>query len=209
MTKRDTYHHGDLRRALIDATVDLLDETTIEGLSLRQVAKKAGVSHAAPYRHFEDKEALLAVVAEEGFLDFVSYLKQAVAAFPDDPLQQFSASGQAYVRYALEHPTHYRLMFAEFSLSNSQYEPLIRASNHSFEVLVGIIQLGQQQGVFRQGDPQLMAVAAWTQVHGMAMLLLSGRLGGKDQGEAAIASLSAALCQLMVDGFAAPNRTSV
>lgn len=205
MAKRETYHHGDLRRALVDAAVELLAEADAKSLSLRQVAKRAGVSHAAPYRHFEDKEALLAVVAEEGFHDFTRYLEQAVAAWPHDPIQQFKASGQAYLRYALEHSVHYQLMFGEFSTSSCEYQPLAVASNASFGVLVGIIVAGQTQQVFRPGDPQLMALCAWTQVHGMAMLLLSGRLGGKDQDAAAIADLSASLCQLLLQGFAAPE----
>lgn len=207
MAKRDTYHHGDLRRALVDAAVDLLSEADAKSLSLRQVAKRAGVSHAAPYRHFEDKEALLAVVAEEGFHDFTSYLRQAVAAWPNDPIQQFKASGQAYLRYALEHSVHYQLMFEEFSTSNCEYQPLAAAADASFNVLVNIIAAGQTQQVFRSGDPQLMALCAWTQVHGMAMLLLAGRLGGKDQDDSAIAELSASLCQLMLQGFAEPGIT--
>lgn len=201
MPKRETYHHGDLQRALIDAAVELISESDVKSLSLRQIAKKAGVSHAAPYRHFEDKEALLAVVAEEGFRDFTGYLKRAVATAADSPTQQLIASGQAYLQFALERSAHYQVMFGEFSISNSGYEPLKAASDQSFEVLVKIMMDGQQQGEFQPGNARLMALCAWTQVHGLAMLLLSGRLGGRQQGQEAIFSLSAAMTQILVAGL--------
>ena len=102
MTKRQSYHHGDLRQALIDAAVDLLSEAGMSHLSLRQVARRVGVSDAAPYRHFEAKDALLAVVAEEGFKAYTHYLQRAVASAIDNPIQQFLGCGRAYVRYALD-----------------------------------------------------------------------------------------------------------
>lgn len=204
MPKRDTYHHGDLRQALIDAAVALIGESDVSSLSLRQVARRVGVSHAAPYRHFKDKEALLAVVAEEGFRNFTGYLKRAVASAPNNPITQFIASGQAYLNFALEHPTHYRVMFGEFSTSKLTHEPLIQASNESFQVLVEIITHGQRQGLFREGDTRLMALAAWTQVHGLAMLVFSGRLSTGDDFNVNI-SLAESLGQLLLQGLVKPN----
>lgn len=204
MPKRDTYHHGDLRQALIDAAVALIGESDVSSLSLRQVARRVGVSHAAPYRHFKDKEALLAVVAEEGFRNFTGYLKRAVAIAPNDPITQFMASGQAYLNFALEHPTHYRVMFGEFSTSKLTYEPLVQASDESFQVLVEIITDGQRQGLFRDGEARLMALAAWTQVHGLAMLVFSGRLGDGEDANGSI-SLAKSLGHLLLQGLAEPN----
>jgi len=203
MVKRQGYHHGDLRQALVDAAVELLAEDGINKLSLRQVARRVGVSHAAPYRHFEDKEALLAVVAEAGFQGFTHHLQVAVDAAPDDPTQQFLGCGRAYVRYALQHPTHYRLMFSEFPLCEDRFESLNRVADASFTVIVNVITRGQKQGVFRAGDARTMALGAWTQVHGLALLLLAGRLGL--QQDAAGVELADTLGQIMLQGVAAGN----
>jgi AcrR family transcriptional regulator len=201
MPKREAYHHGDLQRALIDAAVALISESDVKSLSLRQVAKKVGVSHAAPYRHFEDKTALLAVVAAEGFRDFTNYLKGGVATAPDDPRQQLTATGQAYLRFALDRPAHFQVMFGEFPIFESKYEPLIKVSNQSFQVLIDVIESGQRQGVFRPGDAHQMGLCAWSQVHGLALLLLAGRLGAMDAD--AIATLSATMTDILLAGLGA------
>jgi AcrR family transcriptional regulator len=200
MAKRQSYHHGDLRRALIDAAVELLADEGINSLSLRQVARKVGVSHAAPYRHFEDKEALLAVVAEEGFKGFTQYLQAGVDAALENPIQQYLGCGQAYVRYALEHPTHYRLMFSEFPLGEPRFQTLNEVANASFEVIVDVVSRGQKQGLFRPGDVRTVALSAWTQVHGLALLLLAGRLGVQSQDD--IQGVTDALGRIMLQGVA-------
>src|SRR4051794_27635084 len=105
------YHHGDLQRALVDAAVALLAEGGAAAVTLREVARRAGVTHAAPYRHFADKAALLAAVAEEGFRALHDAVARAGAEAPDDPLARLAASGQAYLRFAMSHPAHYRVMF--------------------------------------------------------------------------------------------------
>jgi len=200
MAKRQSYHHGDLRRALINAAVDLLADEGINSLSLRQVARKVGVSHAAPYRHFEDKEALLAVVAEEGFKTFTQYLQAAVDAALDDPIQQYLGCGQAYVRYALDNPTHYRLMFSEFPLGETRFQTLNEVANASFEVIVDVVTRAQNQGLFRPGEARTVALAAWTQVHGLALLLMAGRLGLQSHDD--IHEVTDALGQIMLQGVA-------
>ena len=200
MVQRQGYHHGDLRQALISAAVELLSAEGINDLSLRQVARRVGVSHAAPYRHFEDKDALLAVVAEEGFRSFTQYLQTAVDAAPHDPVQQFLGCGQAYVRYARENPTHYRLMFSEFPFCENRFKTLNQVADSSFEVIVNVIISGQKQGLFCPGDPRTIALGAWTQVHGLSLLLLAGRLEVQDQ--EAIDSLTAALGRTLLQGVA-------
>ncbi len=200
MTKRKRYHHGDLRQALIHAAVELLAEEGVSSLSLRQVARQVGVSHAAPYRHFEDKEALLAEVAEEGFKTFTRYLQTAVDAAPDDPIQQFLGCGRAYVRYALDNPTHYRLMFSEFPFCEDRFESLNQVADNSFEVIVNVIMAGQKQKLFCSGDPRPIALGAWTQVHGLALLLLAGRLGLQSQ--TSIDEVTEALGHIMLQGVA-------
>src|SRR5690625_2896195 len=108
MSREDRYHHGDLRRALLDAAAGLVQERRNAEASLREIARRAGVSHTAPYRHFESKEALLAAVAEEGFHQFREVLE--AAAEGKAPLDALHATGQAYVDFALGHPGYFRVM---------------------------------------------------------------------------------------------------
>lgn len=97
MAKKQTYHHGNLRQALLEAALVLLQTKDADSLSLREVARQAGVSHTAPYRHFADKAALLAAVAEEGFITFGQYLSDAVTKAHADPLESLQATGEAYL----------------------------------------------------------------------------------------------------------------
>ena len=120
MPKKSTYHHGDLRRALLDAALVLLETKDVSSLSLRAVAKQAGVSHTAPYRHFADKADLLAAVAEVGFTTFGQYLSEAVDKVGADPKASLLATGEAYVRYALDHPTYFRVMFSCMSFRGDE-----------------------------------------------------------------------------------------
>jgi AcrR family transcriptional regulator len=109
-----------LRRRLIDGTVELLKSSEITQLSIREVARRVGVSHNALYKHFPDKDALLNVVAEEGFAMFRDRLQAEVYNYPDDPLKQLKNSGIAYLKFALENPSYYRLMFGAYHSTPSQ-----------------------------------------------------------------------------------------
>lgn len=206
MAKNNPYHHGDLREALIAAALVILKDKPAKSLSLREVARQAGVSHTAPYRHFEDKADLLAAVAEEGFIEFGRCLKAAVVTAKAEPIESLQSTGEAYIRYALEHPIHFRVMFnycelepnqnklgqnklsqTESSHSESSHSPssLQTAATGTFQTLVEIISTGQSAGVIRAGNPRELALGPWALVHGLAMLLLDGMLPA--QGEAAIA----------------------
>ncbi|MGB3767710.1 MAG: TetR/AcrR family transcriptional regulator [Phormidesmis sp.] len=173
---KHTYHHGDLRQALLEAALVLLKTKDVESLSLRAVARQAGVSHTAPYRHFADKAALLAAVAEEGFITFGQYLKDAIAQSNADPLESLIATGEAYVRYALEHPAHFRVMFkcspSEYDASSS----LAITASGTFNILVEAIATAQAAGVLSAGDPQQIATGRWALAHGLSMLILDGML---------------------------------
>lgn len=183
--QKNSYHHGDLRQALVEAAIELIAQQDVSSVSLREVARRVGVSHAAPYRHFADKDALLAALAEEGFRGLADALNQAIKQAPDHPLQRLEASGVAYVEYAFAHPSHYRVMFGwyrseQFS-SNSQPKldknpAVFTASQQAFMVLVNIVIDGQEKSVIRSGDPKQLAWVAWSLVHGLAMLLIDAQL---------------------------------
>ncbi|MEM7231450.1 MAG: TetR/AcrR family transcriptional regulator [Planctomycetota bacterium] len=162
-----SYHHGDLRAALVVGAVDLIREEGAEGLSLRKVAKRVGVSHAAPYRHFEDLAALVCAVADDGFRLLGDAMTEAL---DDDPARSLAAIGRAYVRFAVGHPGHFQVMFR----AHERKPPdLIESSSASFGVLVEVIRRGQEAGQFAEGDPDILSLSAWSLVHGLASLLVS------------------------------------
>ncbi|HEV8194353.1 MAG TPA: TetR/AcrR family transcriptional regulator [Ktedonobacterales bacterium] len=165
------YHHGDLRAALIRAGLAILAEEGAQALTLRAVARRAGVSHNAPYRHFADKEALLAAIAEEGFVELTARVEEARAHVPASPRTQLEDSGWAYVQFALAHPDHLRVMFDVPITDPQAYPGLLAAGARAFNVLVEIIEAGQRAGEFIDGDPRQIAFAAWGMVHGLALLL--------------------------------------
>ncbi len=173
---RTTYHHGDLRHSLIEGAIALINEVGIGDVSLRQVARRIGVSHNAPYRHFADKEALLAAVAEEGFKALGSAMEAAQQQLPPGSAASLTAIGMAYVNFALAHPAHYRVMFSEFRGDITAYAGLLEAGQQAFMVLVSTISQGQAEGIFRAADPLAMARFAWALVHGQAMLILDQRI---------------------------------
>ncbi len=200
MAKCETYHHGDLRHALIQATLELISEKDVDSLSLREVARRVGVSHTAPYRHFADKEALLAAVAQEGFQMLHHVLKTAMHQTLNNPLKQLQETGMAYVDFALEHSSHYRLMFGAYGAISAQQNPeLEQAATRAFMVLVQIVETGQQSGVIRQDDPRQIAWAAWAMTHGFVMLLMDGQI--RVSTTQLVATLSNFITQVLVEGI--------
>jgi len=173
---RRPYHHGDLRNALIDAGVRLLAEEGVHALDLRKVARLAGVSHAAPYRHFQDKQALLLAIVEEGFRRLGLAVEQTLAANDTEPTTQLLAMGKAYVLFAIDQPAYFRLMFSGHSNTSTEPSEQENTAKTSFRVLMGIIQRGQEQGKFVGTDPELLAQTAWAMVHGIATLLVDDQL---------------------------------
>ena len=175
LASENGYHHGDLRNALLEAGEQLLVKRGVAALSLREVAKLAGVSHAAPYRHFKGKAALMQVLAESGFKRLHAVIRTAVDSMPHDPEQQLAAAGVAYVQMAVRNPELLQLMFT--GLEQPQGKDLQQASLTAFESLLDIIKTGIETGVFRDRDPSELALVAWTSMHGLAMLLAARKTG--------------------------------
>ena len=140
------------------------------------MAKKVGVSHTAPYRHFKDKESLLAGIAEVGFDLLGAQLAMAVASHPGDPAAQFQEAGQLYMKSALKHPQCTQLMFGAILPCDDTYPALRAAGDAAFDGLKMIIEEGQHTGVFKQGDIELMALSAWSGIHGLSLLVIGGNL---------------------------------
>jgi AcrR family transcriptional regulator len=168
------YHHGDLRRALLDASLVLISEEGFGALSLREVARRAGVTHAAPYRHFEDKEALLVAVAEEGFRVMTARMKERMAR-ETSPDGRLAACGVAYVLFAMDHPAHFWVMFGPHFTQPPKLGPP-GGDMDAFGLLVDAITQGQRAGVFREGEPLALALTCWSLVHGLSSLLVDRKL---------------------------------
>jgi AcrR family transcriptional regulator len=179
------YHHGDLRNALIQAGLAILAEEGAHALSLRAAARRSGVSHAAPYRHFPDKEALLAAIAEQGFNTLAATVRAATARFPDNPAAQLEEAGWAYVQFALQHPAHLRVMFGGMIGTPAAHSAMRVAGATAFTLLVEIMRTGQRAGVIVDGSPEQLALTSWSLVHGLAMLLIEQQLpAGLESAEA-------------------------
>lgn len=170
--KIDTYHHGNLGAALVEAALSLVLEKGADAVTIREVARRAGVSHTAPYRHFADKQALMATVAKQGFDLMVSRMRQRMAAYPDDPLLRFKNCGIAYIEFAVAHPAHYRVMFGPGGERGRASDALKDSAAEAFRTLFDSITDCQTQGLVKPGDAMEMALAAWSIVHGFSMLFI-------------------------------------
>lgn len=172
--KRNRYHHGDLRRALLSEAVRTIQADGIDALTLREVGARLGVSRTALYRHFADKSALLAAVAAEGFRGLRDVLVGAVERAAD-PASGFEDQGRAYIRFAVENPAHYRVMFGRVWGDGSEESEVVKEGAAAFGALVGLLVTLQAHGIARQGDPVQLARFVWASVHGVAMLALDGQ----------------------------------
>jgi len=171
------YHHGDLPRALLDAALHIVETEGTAALTLRAAARLAGVSQAAPYRHFANKEAILAAVAEEGFGSLMAAMARAAAAFPESPLERLRAVGVGYVTFATDHPSHFRVMFGREMADRSASASLRQVATDTFNMVADVISDCQRAGLVRSEDPaEDLALTAWSSVHGVSALLVDGVL---------------------------------
>lgn len=171
MTSRETYHHGDLRAALITAAREQLEAGGEPSVSLRALAKAAGVSPNAPYRHFEDKKALMTALAADGFRQFAEAIVQAETA--ENPLTALAAQGQAYLDFAGAHPALYRLMFSPYGYSLHS-DTCQNEATRAFSSLVAAVARAQGSGWQSQVPLPTAALAYWSALHGWAGLVGDG-----------------------------------
>jgi AcrR family transcriptional regulator len=200
--KKTGYHHGDLRRALIDAALELVAREGPGAVSLRELAARVGVTHAAPYRHFKNKEELFATVAEEGFKMFRDALIAGRDRGGSSSREQLVQTGIAYVRFAVEHPGHFKVMFSRLGDPQSDVPGVVDEGATAFQVLVDCIIAAQAAGVLRPGDPLQQSLFAWSGVHGLSMLLVEGSL--KTMGiEVPVEAHARQLSEDLIDGLTA------
>ena len=179
MPRKTSYHHGDLKNALINAGVEILAKEGIEGLSLRKVAQHAGVSHNAPYFHFPDKQSLIAAISTEGFKQLYAALDAVILAYPDQPKQQLQEGALAYVQFAMKHTDTFKTMFSGVLEKEKSYPAYVEISQKTFQLVVNVVRVCQGAGILHLSKPEVMAVAVWGQIHGIISLMLEGQISHK------------------------------
>jgi AcrR family transcriptional regulator len=203
--KQGRFHHGNLRQALIDGALQILSKEGADAITLREVARRAGVTHAAPYRHFDGKEALLAAVAEEGFLQLKHDIESS-AAGDGDSLDRLERFGEAYVRFALKNPAHYRLMYGPEFAHRAAHPALQEASRAAFALLFGAVRACQDAKLVRDGDTIHIALTMWSMVHGLSLLIMDRQLEDAGVGRAQNDAVIQTAMSTMRDGLARLRR---
>ncbi len=210
------YHHGDLRRALVQTAAAMLAEDDAQQFTLREVARRAGVSHAAPYKHFPDKAALLAELARGGLLQLQQAMHAAATPRPGSARHELLAVAQAYIAFGVARPALYRLMFGAVVAAQQAAPqpagppdaPAVEAAAPAPEdapaqdpaptplrLLQELLQRGQQAGVFKRRPASGQAAACWAQVHGLTLLAIDGQLLPQHVGDAPMAAALATLLE--------------
>ncbi|MGD8868682.1 MAG: TetR/AcrR family transcriptional regulator [Gemmatimonadales bacterium] len=172
-----SYHHGDLRRALVDAALVIVRQQGLDSLTMRGVARAANVSHMAPYHHFHDKAALIAAVAAEGFRRLRDAMAERVASCSEGPPRaRLRQSGVAYVVFAVKNPNLFRVMFSS-DVVESDDPDLQEASAAAYALLRGLVDDSRATKRVDRAEAEMMSVSAWALVHGLAILCIDGQLG--------------------------------
>jgi len=199
--KPDSYQHGDLKEALIQAGLKLLTEQGVAAFSLRAAAQLAGVSHAAPYRHFADKQALVAAISERGFRLLTASMREELAASKaTGAVDRMYALGVGYVRFGTRHPDYLRVIFGS-AVGDKAPAELRAAAEEAYRELRTVVEAGIATGELRAGDPGLVSLSCWSLVHGLSALLSSGPVV-MPSNPAALRDLVVANLRLLAQGIA-------
>ena len=174
MRRRKPYHHGNLREALLESAVGLIAEVGPAAFTLRELARRAGVSHNAPYRHVRDRDALMAAVATQGFRELTRTMLRA-ADGESGALKRLKRAGLSYIAFALRRPQHFTVMF-DAPTPVEMHSDSAEAAGEAFGALVNFVKNCQEEGGLPPGDPHEFALLAWSMVHGVAKLAITGRL---------------------------------
>lgn len=170
------YHHGDLKNSLVQAGMELLSQQGVEALSLRQVASRVGVSHSAPYAHFNDKQDLIAAISAEGFRLLYERIAAVAQSSKAGSAGRLLETAWAYVTFALENRACFKLMFSGILEKEQDYPEFIEISQACFLQLVELVGYCQHENVLQPGDNDIMAVSLWSLVHGFVSLLLEKQI---------------------------------
>lgn len=179
--RRKTYHHGNLREALVDAAERIVDESGPESVTVREAARRAGVSPGAPFRHFSSRRALMTAVAERAMRRFLDEIDASLAAAdPDDPLARFLALGDAYVRWVTRNPKQFRVVATRDQIDFEGSATLTGDNDRIRALMKEIVVEGQSRGRIRAGDPVQIELAARALSYGLARMYVDGHFAQWD-----------------------------
>ena len=166
------YHHGDVKNAIITAGIDIINEQGVENLSIRNAAKRIGVSHTAPYRHFKNKEDLLVAIAIKGFEILKNNIESAVSKIDISDPSALAEAGRAYIRFAVSNSNYYRIMFGDTIRNKTKYPEFFKVYDRSFQKLIEIIKNNTDTHETDKTDHEITAIAVWSLLHGYCSLVL-------------------------------------
>ena len=203
------YHHGDLRRVLIDAGFQLVEEAGAEGLSVREVARRAGVSPGAPFRHFESRDALMTAIAMEAQRRFRVEIDAALKQSPEgDPLARLRALGIAYLRWAMRNPGHFEIISSGRLFDYDRSAELLRDNAEVIGAMAATIQQAAAKGLLRDTDVGRVQIAARALVYGFARMNIDGHFPRWGVARADAEATAKAIVDLFIDGIARRPRHS-
>jgi AcrR family transcriptional regulator len=169
---KNSYHHGDLRTALIRAGLEIISESGIDSLTIRNAAQKTGVSHAAPYRHFNSKDEFLIAIALDGFEKLTRSAEKAIPVPGSDPVEELTSICRAYILFAWENPEQYRIMFGPYIKNKVKHGDFYTAYDRAFQRLKMNIEKHGKKSAKTPGDPAMTALSVWSLIHGYSMFLI-------------------------------------
>lgn len=205
-TKNSAYHHGELRQALLETGRKLLEKNGAENLSIRNVAAETGVSHNAPYRHFKDKNELLAAIACDGFERLDSAMKSALDRHPDSIRDQIYGMAAAYVRLALANPETSKLMFSGY-IRLHEYPEAGAVADRSYATVKSVIQNGRQSGFLGERDTETYAATLWAAIHGLSTLLQAENFRNEQEMEMTVRHVVTTVIETILEGMLRDSRT--
>ena len=174
--ENNSYHHGDLKNALIQAGIEIITQKGLNSLSLRSVAKKAGVSHSAPYAHFADKQALFAAIATAGHDRIKHKILTIIENTPQDPVRQLVETAFVYLDFGMEQPDLFRLTFSDVIEQERDYPALVQITQENFSLIKEIVGRCCNAGAFSDDPADLLAQTLWSAVHGTVSLIQQGQV---------------------------------
>jgi AcrR family transcriptional regulator len=176
--KPTAYHHGDLKNALIEEALHMVEEEGVESISLRDITKRVGTSRSAIYRHFDSKEALMREVVMAGFARLAAHLEPALTREGLGTIERFRTMAERYMEFARTYPALYRMIFGERAMQAREAVHDIEdpMQETGFHALRSLVERAQREGLIKKEDPMLIATVIWTTMHGQAILLIDGHL---------------------------------
>jgi len=196
------YHHGDLRRVLIDAALQLVGEGGAEAVSVREAARRAGVSPGAPFRHFPSRDALMQAVAEEAQRRFRAEIAAALAAAPGDPLGRFRCLGLAYLRWAMRNPTHFEIISSRRFFDHDNAANVSRDNTELIDMTERTLAEAFARGQLRGSDLKQLQIAGRALVYGFARMSIDGHFPRWGVSEAEAERTAASILDLFIEGIA-------